>query len=93
MPRGSPAGFRAAAVLPMEYEARLDTIAARLAAQVPGQRPERTDAIRAAIVTGVDALEARLGITPPPADEGTAPQKEKESKPAAKPAKKSKPQK
>jgi hypothetical protein len=52
----------AAARLDADTLARLDRVAHAMAADVPGGRPVRTQATRAAIVMGLPLLEARYGL-------------------------------
>lgn len=69
-----------ARILPATVE-RLDRIAAELGRRRPGEVVKRSDALRASVERGVDAMERELGIGT------TEPPKEK-SKPARKPVKK-----
>lgn len=45
---------------------RLDVIAERLCALLPGGQIQRSDALRAVIEKGVEVMEASLGIAPAP---------------------------
>jgi hypothetical protein len=56
--------------LPAEVMPRLDRLAAALQASLPGVTITRADALKAAIVSGLQAEEARLGLTSTPTPKG-----------------------
>lgn len=68
----------------VDLTARIDALAAALAASIPGMEAKRSNALRAALLAGLPVLEKQYGITAPKAEAAAAPTTKRTAKPGRK---------